>query len=180
MKTLSRAFSLFCALAALPADGPWARSSMLDLTVGEKDGKPCFAPQPDGENRRYRLRLAWVSVAADPVAAAGPARVVWASGLPPPPGEYTTGAGECLLYGQRVAGETLITSPQPLQAGIRYTVTINAFLRAGSRGALNRRYAGQFCLARDRRGALRVHDLWHGARADVAADDPCRALFLRP
>ncbi|MCD7099067.1 hypothetical protein [Stenotrophomonas sp. MMGLT7] len=181
MRALSVCFLLSLTIAAmLQAGDVHARSSMSELVVSEKDGKPCFALKPDRETRRYRSRIAYVNVASDPSpGSTEPARVAWASTLPPAPGEYTLGAEECLAYGQRVPGEEIVTAAQPLQPGVRYTVTMNTFLR-GKGGSTNSGYAGQFCLARDRQGRVRVHDLWHAPRAGVAAGDACRPFFRQP
>jgi hypothetical protein len=152
-----RLCTLFLVVAfPLVASCTQPRGTYQPASIRMEDGSVCFSINDTPEARRNPPEVAAVSVHKHAAAGLEPA---WELDLTTVTPHVRIAPAGCLRYGADVPAGVHLTGPEPLQPGERYSVSINAFVRAPEHSSdpwLNRRYTAEFCLRHDRDARLEV------------------------
>lgn len=121
----------------------------IDLDIKQVDGKPtiCLPISDDTGSDPVQIRRVGVSRATGNVS---PAVTYWEVEVPASAPPTYLKRGECLVYGQTVAGAVVQTPPKPLDVNKYYSVSI---MPAGNRGPV---YSSAFCVLKQADGGIRI------------------------
>lgn len=134
---------LFVSRADAMSHGP------IRLDVRQVDGKPaaCLPMSDDTGSEPIRISSIGVSRQTGPVS---PVVMYWALEIPERAPPVYLQRGECLVYGQAVAGAIVRTPPRTLDLDKFYSISI---VPAGNEGPV---YGSAFCVIGQAGGGIRI------------------------
>lgn len=149
MSNFYRNCLIFCLVVLLPATVIARSNKDADAVVTLRDGKPCFSYPQDEEIRKKPYSFSYLGVSKNS------GGVVWEiqitsydrNGLVEPNSPET-----CIEYGRLITGTKEDKVATPLLPDSPYHVFISVAEAPGGRNSYDRKFAFDFCIARNEKG----------------------------